>query len=60
MAVQRNAPKCPKCGEAIKGMYRPQSLDPHNYFIGDLFQGWDFSGHVCDKNKVDKLKKVKK
>lgn len=52
MAVVRNSPKCPKCGEPIKGIYRPQSLEPSNYFFGDFFQGWDFSGHVCDPDKI--------
>lgn len=43
MAVYREPPKCPKCGESIKGKY----WQPETFFCGDTFQGWDWSGHIC-------------
>ena len=42
MAVHREAPSCPKCGEKIKGIWKTV-----RDFVGDTFVKWDYSGHVC-------------
>jgi hypothetical protein len=48
MAVHRIPPKCPKCKQPIKGIYRDEShLPPYQKTIGDTFLRWDFEGHVC-------------
>jgi len=43
MAVYRTAPKCPECGEKIKGKY----WQPEVFFCGDTFTGWDWARHRC-------------
>lgn len=43
MAVYRESPKCPDCGEDIKPIYN----DMGDNFVGDTFAGWDWSGHKC-------------
>jgi hypothetical protein len=50
MAVFREAPKCPICGEEYEGIYRG-NLDN---IVGDNFIMWDTERHVCksDENHV--------
>lgn len=48
MAIARRAPKCKKCGESYRGIYRDQSNIPIMHrLIGDTFIRWDIEGHVC-------------
>lgn len=49
MAVFRNPPTCPQCGEPVaEAIYRDQSHIPeHCRFIGDSFIGWNIIDHVC-------------
>lgn len=48
MALYREQPKCPKCGEFINGVYKNQDDTPILLVnIGDNFLYWDWSGHVC-------------
>lgn len=47
MAVYREAPTCPNCGNKIKAIRKKQeSWQPP--IAGDNFIGWDWSSHVCD------------
>lgn len=63
MAVYRESPKCPQCGEPIYGKYRDES---HLHFtqrtIGDTFIGWDWEGHKCrvEKTKIKQNKNGKR
>ena len=50
MAVYREAPKCPHCGEAIMAITK--QIDPHNPFIGDDFVMWDYDGHKCPEKHL--------
>lgn len=43
MAVSREQAKCLKCGES----YKATQITKDKNFIGDNFQGWDYSGHKC-------------
>jgi len=62
MAIYREAPKCPFCGEVIaKAKYRDQSDLPVSVqLIGDTFEGWEYEEHSCKewedfKSKMPKI-----
>lgn len=51
MAIKRNQPVCPKCGESIKAKHRYESDMPKSMrIIGDTFICWDWAGHKCKQN----------
>lgn len=54
MAIARQAPKCPHCGEVIaKAIYRDQSNVPMMMrLIGDTFIGWKYFEHSCPGKEV--------
>lgn len=41
---KRIPPKCPKCGGYMKGIYHEWTGFT---YVGDLFDRWDFEGHIC-------------
>jgi len=53
MAIIREEPKCPFCGESIaEAKYRDQSHIPINSrIIGDTFEGWNYKKHKCEKEQ---------
>lgn len=57
MAIIREAPKCPDCGEYIGEIHRNQSNVPfYKRVIGDTFIRWDWAGHKCKKDKATEKK----
>lgn len=55
MAVYREAPKCPHCGEDIKAIHKDESHLPwYQQIIGDTFIEWDFRGHKCKNISSEK------
>ena len=57
MAVFRESPKCPFCGEIIaEAVYKKQK--PHESPIyGDSFSHWEYKKHECSK-MIETRKKI--
>lgn len=63
MALYREQPKCPYCGEGINGIYENYSDVPFMMCpIGDSFIGWDYRGHdrVCKYHPLNNNKNKNK
>ena len=61
MAVYRQSPTCPKCGQKINAIYRDVNkgvTDPMKIFIGDTFERWDWSGHDKECKEIQRDKKI--
>ncbi len=55
MAVYRETPTCPFCGDVIaKGIYNTKSQK-----IGDNFIRWEYKNHSCKKMREWKKKQPK-
>ncbi len=52
MAIAREQPKCPYCGEGYKSTHSNMGKN----FVGDTFISWDISGHnkICKHHPLNK------